>query len=120
MRLVPLTKEVLATMGDESLVLSIGDEGEFDGFTERIVHTLERVSMAGRAAFVGAEYFGGVGTQWASVYENGLLLVAPESGHGAVNHALKVLGVIAQDTDEFDAVGLGRFRCTEDWLKKER
>jgi hypothetical protein len=35
-----------------------------------------------------------------------------------LNRALRHLGVIAGDGgDEFDALGLGRHRCTQAWLK---
>lgn len=38
---------------------------------------------------------------------------------GPINEALRLIGVTlaAPDVDEFEAVGLARYRHTDDWLK---
>lgn len=76
----------------------------------------------GPVAYVEAEYFGGVGEQHAVLWQEGRARVFESELPGAINTALQGLG--AQRTpsswtddpqDEFDSVGLGRHRSTEDW-----
>lgn len=40
----------------------------------------------------------------------------PSPGGSPISLALRHLGVVAGRSDEFDAIGLGRQRKTEDWL----
>ena len=69
-------------------------------------------------AYVGAEFFGGAGTQWGVVFEDGSEVLRPDNGYGAINQILRHMGVVVTSGsgDEFDSVRLGRFRRTEDWL----
>lgn len=56
---------------------------------------------------VYTDYFGGVGGQVAVAYREG----APLDTDGTINDALRGLGVVATPgLDEFDTVGLGRYR----------
>ena len=65
-------------------------------------------------AFIETEYFGGFGEQRARVKEGREVLLAK----GQINDALRLLGVVATpDKDEFDVVGLGRWRDNEDWVE---
>ncbi|MER6666309.1 hypothetical protein ABT256_17340 [Amycolatopsis japonica] len=59
---------------------------------------LPECSEHGAVAYVEAEYFGGAGTQFAQVWEGGETILGPLY------------------FDEFDAVGLGRHRSTDEWL----
>ena len=96
---------------------------------------LEELSLGGSVAYVEAEIFGGTGTQSACVYENGSCVLEPFTSNpqalrnartkvqlsdDAINTALRRLGAnVAQGSvDEFDSVGLGRNRHTEDWLEQ--
>ena len=65
------------------------------------------------------EYFGGDGTQAAAAYRDGQALSpTPSSGDGAINRALGCLGITRQGHfDEFDYVGLCRYRHTSDWIE---
>ncbi|WP_203617651.1 hypothetical protein [Streptomyces bauhiniae] len=77
-------------------------------------------------ARVEAEFFGGVGEQWATVWEGGAVVLGPlhapegeplPAEGSPISRALRRLGVIAAaGEDEFATVGLGRCRDTEDWL----
>lgn len=65
------------------------------------------------------EYSGGHGTQAAAAYQDGQLLPpTPTRGDGAINRALKCLGIAQHgDLDEFDSIGISRFRHTSDWIE---
>ena len=65
------------------------------------------------------EYSGGDGTQAAAAYRNGRALSpTPSSGDGAINRALGCLGITRHGAfDEFDYVGLSRYRHTSDWIE---
>jgi hypothetical protein len=77
-------------------------------------------------AYVEAEYFGGVGTQAAAVWDGGDLVLgplvepegspAPRGERTPISQALRRLGAdAAGHYDEFEAVGLHRHRHLEDW-----
>jgi hypothetical protein len=76
-------------------------------------------------AFIETEYHGGAGSQGAVVVECGRIGAGPWASidewrgaewYGPINRALHHLGVprSARD-DEFDTLGLGRWRTNEDW-----
>jgi hypothetical protein len=83
-------------------------------------------SMQGPVAYVEADYFGGVGTQIAAVWDAGALVLGPlaepetrtaPTRSTPISQALRRLGVSAHGhVDEFDAIGLGRHRDTDNWL----
>ena len=84
-------------------------------------------SVRGPVAYVEADYFGGVGSQVAAVWDAGQLVLGPtaEPEHSftpehpsPISQALQRLGVSARGHfDEFEAVGLDRHRNMEDWLE---
>jgi hypothetical protein len=99
----------------------------------RVPGALERflveASDIAPVTYVEAEFFGGEGHQAALVWDHGMRVLEviepePEAGapapplrEGAINQALRRLGVSVAtgEVDEFDTVGLGRFRSTEEW-----
>lgn len=116
---LPLTEERLDS-------LARFDEPSFANFTY-LVPALEsgiaRAAPVGRLLYVETDYFGGVGSQGAALFDDGRLVWreattierAPRSRRGMgpadrspVSRGLFELGVEAgPDGDEFDAVGLG-------------
>ncbi|MEU8415793.1 hypothetical protein AB0C24_23655 [Amycolatopsis japonica] len=92
------------------------------GFGSRLV----ACSATGPVAYVEAEYFGGTGTQTAQVWNDGEVVLGPlqlaekqpiPASGSPISQALRQLGVVKGDhVDEFDAIGLGRQRDTDDWL----
>lgn len=87
---------------------------------------LATCSATGPVGYVEADFLGGVGTQSAQAWAGGNVVLgslpmavgqpAPAAGT-PISQALRRLGVVAgTHVDEFDAVGLGRHRRTEDWL----
>jgi hypothetical protein len=84
-------------------------------------------------AYVETEYFGGLGTQAAVVWDRGEITLGPHlldtdsfqrgrnmpaMSESPINRALRYLGVHRGDArDEFEAIGLHRGRENDDWLQ---
>ena len=128
MRVVPCRRGSLAMSDGLHDLLSVGD-GDRLGFWKLpggFGVTLAVWSHAGPAAYVEAEYFGGVGEQRAAVWDHGVLVLGALACGGAdpfpadgspISRALCRLGATsAGHVDEFVAVGLPRHRRTEQWL----
>jgi hypothetical protein len=89
-------------------------------------HALAACSTTGPIAYLEADYFGGTGSQNAQVWDSGHSVLGPlhlaenqpiPADSGPISQALRRLGVDkGHHHDEFDAVGLGRHRDTDDWL----
>ena len=84
-----------------------------------------RQSQMAPIAYVETDYFGGGGTQSALAWVGGALVLKPMTVDAAaqrrrpamtwpINAALRTIGIkAAPSMDEFDTVGLGRFRSNE-------
>jgi hypothetical protein len=129
LELLPLTDDVLEELDTRA-------QGRSISFAEPGLQNLRGPAMAaaasadGPVAYVSAAYFGGQGVQMAAVWSAGRPALGPvhcprcgpdgkiehPSAVGAINQALRLLGVkSAPGRDEFDTVGLGRKRQTEQW-----
>lgn len=76
-----------------------------------VTHYFARQVGMIRYALMETDYVGGHGTQAAGVYDQARVVLAPERAPGSINRALRVLGVErGQHQDEFEALGLGRYR----------
>ena len=78
---------------------------------------LERITARDVAMYFETEYFGGVGSQSAAVYRDGMLVLdaGHESDGGAINARLVLLGVHPEHgLDAFDTVGLQHHRHMPD------
>ncbi|MEU8611429.1 hypothetical protein AB0C29_25920 [Actinoplanes sp. NPDC048791] len=116
--LIPMTDELFDAAGG-------GPTSEALGFW-KLPAGFEPERVAGAVAYVEAEFFGGVGTQRAALWMSGRLALGPlfvgEDEHFApagspISQVLARLGAGREGHhDEFDAIGLGRHRHTEDWL----
>lgn len=61
-------------------------------------------------AIIQTDYFAGIGTQSASLYKNGLIVLEEKS----INEVLKELGVKKGSSfDEFEAINLDKYRNSE-------
>lgn len=90
------------------------DFPELDYFDTAVRDLMERYSFHTKLVYVETDYFGGIGTQAGVLYENGKIVIAPQSGEGTINTLLNKLGVLRlPDKDEFDTLGLGRYRHME-------
>ncbi|WP_038165299.1 hypothetical protein [Verrucomicrobium sp. BvORR106] len=109
--LIPITNELLDEIG------ASGRSGHFYRFTSAVRDWLRIISSSAPAAYVEADFFGGVGGQGAVVWARGEEVLAPTHDAKAINIALRLLGVSRGTAhDEFEAVGLPRHRDTDDWL----
>lgn len=132
MELLPLTDELIEELDRraEARKISFGEPGLQNLRGPALL--ARDASAAGPVAYLTATYFGGQGVQMSAVWERGKLAMAPvhcprcgpdgkieyPSRVGAINQALQRLGVTrVGNDDEFDTVGLGRKRHTEDWGK---
>lgn len=76
----------------------------------------------GDCIYVETNYFGGIGEQTAYYYNNGTLIWSQDDSHGCINECLSRIDIKrviknGWDCDEFDSVGLGRFRSNDSIIK---
>jgi hypothetical protein len=117
--LIPLTSEVLqALVGKVGLEIPRGSVGQ-----DELDEVLRRWSVRGPVIHATNELHGGVGPQTARIWQDGVLVFSQEGSaySGPISMALLRLGVTGGRLgwDEFDVMGLGRFRTTERWLDTE-
>jgi hypothetical protein len=103
----------------------LGEVGEgFNYLSSALEHGLFGAAGGGTFAYIETEYFGGMGSQAAAIFSDAptaawLTETAAEASMPArrespINSALRSLGVkAAPGKDEFDTLGLGRFRDLE-------
>jgi hypothetical protein len=129
--LLPLTGDAKLQVG-----ASYRDEliGGFLKLGEPVRRFAAGLSLSGPVLYLYAEYDGGLGTQDVAIWNGGPIVFGPlhtanhwtslENEHfvlergladGAINRGLRHLGVRATAIDEFETVGLHRFRSTEEW-----
>jgi hypothetical protein len=113
LRLIPLEDNDLDALGVEFSHVIPG----FAYLSPELSEFCADVSKKGPLVYLETDYFGGVGTQAAVAFAQGLVWhPTPVSGEGAINIALQTLGVgVSPGLDEFDSVGLSRYRSTSDW-----
>jgi hypothetical protein len=119
--LVPLSEDLLREVQhvtrDASESSAICETFEF--LTPAVELWVCDLSRNAKVAFVETEYFSGEGFERAALWQDGELVLGPLDGAGAVNEALRALGVSAgPGQEEFDYVGLGRHRSLEEWLSE--
>jgi hypothetical protein len=132
--LLPVTKafaDDIAQIKSSSVRLAFH---QFTQLTEAVAEFAKELSATAPVVYAETDYFGGRGAQAAIVWKNGEVVFGPlvtknidDDQQGvfattlsdeAINQALRRIGVVLTSTrDEFDAVGLGRYRSNDDWLK---
>jgi len=86
-----------------------------------LIHAVRSSDQQDRTALVFTQYWGGSGNQAALLICNDLDPAEPILGFGAINSILSKLGVRADPArDEFETMGLGRWRSTETLFKHAR
>ena len=112
--MLPLTAAIMKACQVTALPLTDSPQ-QLDALP-KIEALLVTASVRGKAAYIEAEYFGGKGIQAAVLAERSVILGGPIRSPHAINEALSFLGVSrAGATDEFEAVGLGDRRHTDQW-----
>jgi hypothetical protein len=87
------------------------------GLTPDAERLAAQASRQEPVVYAEAEFFGGVGEQHAVLWRRGEGTVL-DAEPGPINAALRALGVRGTgDRDEFDSVGLGRHRTTQEWAR---
>lgn len=120
-KIIPLYKELIVIPLTDELYDEINmNQGTtksiYDYLTDTISSYCREISKFGLVAYIEAEYFGGTGSQNAMVWDSGQVIFEETLSESAINRSLEILGVHkVQGKDEFDTVGLGRHRDTEDW-----
>lgn len=85
------------------------------------------ISATSPVVYFETDYFGGPGVQAAAAWKDGKILFRPTKSDSIsvsrdepINSALRAIGVVhdPKQLDEFDTVGLGRFRDNEDWINQ--
>lgn len=114
--LIPFTTELFDEINKLTESKPIG---KFDYLTENIeVELLKQIGDV-KFAYIEADYFGGEGGQIAVIWEEQKRIYLTEWGDCEINKVLKNFGIIAEDgKDEFDTVGLGQNRRTNEWLNE--
>lgn len=114
LRLIPLEDDDMQLLATDFIQPIEG----FNYLTQNLMGVCAKYSLNGPLVYLETEYFGGMGNQAAAAFANGELVPpSPVSGQGAINKALRSVGVISTiaGVDEFDFVGLSRYRHTSDW-----
>ena len=112
--MIPLCGELLEQSEIPFLPLIDGGRPEFD---ETLIKFVSPLVGRGKFVYVEAEFFGGDGTQACVTWDDNGKSSSPTVAINAINTALKFLSVrIGDHHDEFDSLGLGKHRGTEDWL----
>jgi hypothetical protein len=89
----------------------------FEFLTPPVERWVRAVSGGSPVAYVETEYYGGEGFERSAVFRDSEVILGPLDGAGAVNQALRALGVQPRPgEEEFVAAGLGRHRSVEEWL----
>jgi hypothetical protein len=118
-RVVPLAQGIAIIPLTNDLYEEITDgEGveRFEKLCQGVEEWTQRISVAAPVAYIEAEFFGGTGGQSAVAWSGGSRVLGPIHAEDAVNQTLRFFGVRVDGAhDEFDAVGLGRHRDTDDW-----
>lgn len=113
MAMIPFSERLREENGIPFLPLT--DEG-VTALPGEIVAFAADIAKSGKVAYVEATFFGGAGTQGCVTWDGTGTTSKPFVETSAINAALRFLGVTARDHhDEFDAVGLGKYRAIEDW-----
>jgi hypothetical protein len=112
---IPMTDALLDGLATRFPTTTSHALPEFSKLSPSAVLWLEQLSATGRVAYIETEYFGGVGAQAATVWEDGKIILGPKQADiGPINDALRLLGITRTETqDEFEVAGLGRHRQTE-------
>jgi len=107
---------------DRLTALKPGEYFEGTHLSEGLQTALIQAAGGGQLAYIETNYFGGTGSQAAAVFSAGEVIMRasrpisrePVRRNDPINTALRVLGVQAlAGEDEFDAIGLSRFRDLE-------
>ncbi len=115
--MIPLGRQVRAWYGIEGCPLTCDEDDSDPIAPAALLRLCEGLSRNCAVAYVEAEFFGGTGMQASIAFSNGKQVAPAVRAVHAISEALRLLGVEkGRAYDEFEAVGLGQHRDTDDWL----
>ena len=90
----------------------------FDYLNLSLYDIIKESSKLGKICYVEAEYFGGKGSHSSIAFKDNCEVFREIEIVGSIDKALKHIGVLTiNDKDEFDSIGLGKYRDTESWIE---
>jgi hypothetical protein len=98
------------------------------GFSVGLQALAIEISQDSPVAYITTSYFGGRGGQDALVWNKGRLRFSPATPgydqnwpNSPISQALRLIGVVAEEEmDEFDTIGVGKHRETQQWAESAR
>jgi len=119
--MVPLSEDLLQAIDRSAGSVPAPLEPGFEFLSRNVAAWVRALSRGATLAYTEAEFIAGEGTESAVVWRDGEVALGPLHGTGAVNLALRALGVKAPSgREEFEVVGLGRHRQPHEWLEDLR
>jgi hypothetical protein len=127
--LVPVTQEVEAQLAASPIAASDQRPALQEELALGIAALAAELSLVSPVVYAATYLHGGTGGQDAVVWKDGQLALHlsddennmsqwPDS---PISRALRYIGVkTAEGEDEFDALGLGRYRSNEDWARAHK
>ncbi len=116
--MIPITAEIRQRLGIP--LLPFDEDSDLPSVPQSIAAICVQLCGRGLIAYVEASYCGGTGIQAFALYREGAAVGSPVVASDAINQALRAFSVRADGfRDEFEAVGLRRFRDTEDWARMQ-
>ena len=117
--MVPLAEDLLAEIQKAGAAPGGASvAGAFEFLSPGIEAWVQALSARTALAYIETEYVGGEGFERAGVWSHGKIALGPLDGAGSINQALRALGVQpAPGIEEFELVGLGRYRSLDEWLQ---
>ncbi len=120
--IIPIPYSLIKQKRSQEIPLEPGQLFRF--MDDWIVQILKTTSFVDLIAYIEVDYFGGTGHQAAVLWKAGKITLGPLWDEKSplrrkpINRVLKRMGVKLEDhIDQFDEVGLGAHRWTDDWLK---
>ena len=111
--LIPFTAELFDEVNNYRSNNGIGN---YEFLTTDVEREILLVMGDRLFSYVEVEYFGGLGRQSGMIWQGGKRIWERELEQEVVNEILRNFGIVrSKSNDEFDTVGLGRKRNTEDW-----
>ncbi len=115
--MIPISEDLLNDIEQGDTSLGATEDPGFEFLSEVVLGWAQRLSKGTRLAYLEAEFISGEGTESAVVWRDGKVVLGPLQGTGAVNLALRTLGVsVRSGREEFEVVGLGKHRSPKEWL----
>jgi hypothetical protein len=121
--LLPITDALARELTVYQSGMKVAPTKPLQGLSDGLHALAIEISHDSPVTYITTSYFGGRGTQDALVWSKGRLCFSPATPgydqswpYSPISQALRVIGVVAEPgIDEFDTVGLGKHRETQQW-----